>query len=158
MIRPPHSPHSPRSGYTLLELLVGVVLIGILSGLAFPRMEGAMQLIRVRSALRRLTVDLHLARMLAVREGRPVDVDLVSAPDRCVILYRIAPRDPVATPLVRTMAPDFPGLCLRHNGGARLSFDPRGMARSGGKAFIAAAGAAVDTVVVSFAGRIRRTD
>lgn len=149
------APLHPPLGYTLVELLTVVTLVGILSAAAVPSLRGSIDQIRVQSLVRRLTGDLHLARMLAVREGRSVDLLLTSSGDGCVSAYRIARRGIPADPLVRPVGRESPGVCLIHNGRPRLTFDPRGMARTGGKRFTVRAGEASDSVVVSFAGRIR---
>lgn len=148
--RPP-----PPAGYTLVELLTVVTLVGLLSSAAVPSLGGALDGLRVQSLVRRLTGDLHLARLLAVRDGRAVDVLFLSEPGGCVARYRIDRRARPAAPLVREMGVEAPAVCLTHNGGARLTFDPRGMARSGGRRLTVRSGVAADTVVVSFAGRIR---
>lgn len=76
---------SRRGGFTLVELLFAIVLIGILSGLAVPSLRGFTAKMRLQSALEQITADLYYARTLAVRSGRPVVLrfNQMSSSPRC---------------------------------------------------------------------------
>ncbi|MFP8833476.1 Tfp pilus assembly protein FimT/FimU [Hydrogenophaga sp. XSHU_21] len=67
---------APRraAGFTLVELMVVVALLGILLGLAAPSFSGALQRQRERSTAQELHDALELGRAEAIRLGRPVVV------------------------------------------------------------------------------------
>ena len=58
-------------GFTLVELTLVIVLVGILVALAAPNLAGYVRRTRVDGALNELTGDIAYTRMLAVRSGRP---------------------------------------------------------------------------------------
>lgn len=68
-----------RRGYTIIELLIVMVIIGVLAGLAYVKMVPGLQRGRVRSAASLLAGDLQYAQILAARNREPivftVDID-----------------------------------------------------------------------------------
>jgi prepilin-type N-terminal cleavage/methylation domain-containing protein len=58
MIRPRKNVPTNRSGFTLLELAVALVIIGVLASLVAPRFAQSMTANRAEMAARRLTADL----------------------------------------------------------------------------------------------------
>jgi prepilin-type N-terminal cleavage/methylation domain-containing protein len=155
---PPVPATARRSrGYTLIELITVMVLIGVMSSLAVPSLRGTIELTRVRSGLDRVTADLYYARMLAASEGVTVDVQFFHARGRCVSHYEIRRRQPRSIYKTTRLGPELLGLCLTHSGDDDLAFNARGMLIPPGKSmFIRYAGRA-DSVIISIAGRVRRT-
>jgi type IV fimbrial biogenesis protein FimT len=70
------NPHLPsarsRDGYTLAELLVVIVVIGILTAIAAPALGNWMTQFRVDRAASQLATDLQRTRMEAIRSGTTV--------------------------------------------------------------------------------------
>lgn len=66
---------SSARGFTLIELVTVVALLGLLASLAAPGMRSLIQAQRLRSASYDLTADLILARSEALKRG--TDVELV---------------------------------------------------------------------------------
>lgn len=145
------------SGVTLIELLIVLVLLGLLAGLAVPSLTRLAASLRSQGALDRLVADLNLARILAVREGRTVELRLAAGADGCVHSYSLRRRDPPSTLKAVELASELPGLCLRHGGNAVIAFNSRGLVRSGAQTLWVQHGARADSVVISFAGRVRRS-
>lgn len=64
-------PHRPsEGGYTLVEALVVVALIGLISLVTVPNFVGYMRANRLRAELRQLNVDIRSARQNAVTKNR----------------------------------------------------------------------------------------
>lgn len=61
----------PAAGFTLVELLMVVVVIGIIAGVSAPTFRGYMQDQKLSAASRDLISNLRFARLRAVNEGNP---------------------------------------------------------------------------------------
>ena len=61
-------------GFTLMEMMIVVVVIGIVAGLAVPSFLSYMPKLRVKAAAREIVSELRLARSKAVSERRPFGV------------------------------------------------------------------------------------
>lgn len=53
-------------GFTLLELMITVVIIGIVAGMAVPRFGPVYDRLKMRTAVREITSDFRLARSMAI--------------------------------------------------------------------------------------------
>lgn len=76
-MRTPHArtPRIARSGgFTLIELVVAMALAAVAAAIALPSLAALIERDRNTEALHRLTVSLALARISAIRQGRPVSV------------------------------------------------------------------------------------
>ena len=58
------------AGITMIELMITVVIISIVSGMAVPRFQKAVERMKFRSAERAMTSTLRLARSLSVSEKK----------------------------------------------------------------------------------------
>jgi len=74
MTHPRIRPAPRRSGYTLIEIVIVLLIVGILAALAVPRMDGWLGVSRLESAMNGFRGDVAYARTLALRSGRPVIV------------------------------------------------------------------------------------
>lgn len=61
-------------GFTLIELMITVALLGILATLALPAFQGSMDRQRIQSAANSLSVAFATARSESVKRGRTVSV------------------------------------------------------------------------------------
>jgi prepilin-type N-terminal cleavage/methylation domain-containing protein len=152
-------PSRRARGYSLLELMTVIVVIGIVLAFAVPSIERTLQLIRARGALNQVSGAIFRTRMEAVREGRTVELVLSSDPELCLRGYVVRPRgDPVPRPRV-DLARDLRGLCLRHGRSPRdsvIGFNSRGMLKGNNASFWYTDPGIPDRLVISIAGRVRR--
>ena len=66
-------------GYTIIELLLVMIIIGVLAGITYVRMAPTLEGARVRGAASLLAGDLQYAQVLAARRRLPVVVSVNSA-------------------------------------------------------------------------------
>lgn len=78
----------PRAGYTVIELLLVMIIIGVLAGITYMRMAPTLDRARVRGAASILAGDLQYAQVLAARQRLPVVVAVNSG----ALTYQIADR------------------------------------------------------------------
>ena len=60
-----------KSGFSLIEMMVVVALIGLMAAIAVPSFRGLMQKGRLKAAGREITMDLLLERASAISSGNP---------------------------------------------------------------------------------------
>jgi type II secretory pathway pseudopilin PulG len=68
-----------RAGFTILEAVLGVVVLGILLALAVPRIDTGLRRARLQSASAELATAHFLARTAAMRYGRPAQLHIDAA-------------------------------------------------------------------------------
>jgi prepilin-type N-terminal cleavage/methylation domain-containing protein len=75
MNAPPVAAHPRlRAGFTLVETMIVLVLMGVLMGMMAPRMNEYFNRLKVDAAVDQLVTDVSFARMLAVRQGMAVEM------------------------------------------------------------------------------------
>lgn len=67
---------SRRAGFTLIELMIVVVIMGAVTLIAFPRIQSTYQASALRGARNRLVTVYAAARAAAVQTNRPVRVHI----------------------------------------------------------------------------------
>lgn len=154
--------NSPRArlretrGYSVLELMVVVLLIGILASLATPAMNTWVNRTRTTGALNRINSDVAYARVYAVREARSVWVQIGDDGRYSVDTLNASG---VPAPLRSVdLRVDHPELSTQGTTATQLRFNARGLAQgmTGAQYFKVAAGGARDSLFVSPAGRTYR--
>jgi len=65
-----------RRGFTLLELLIVLLIVGMVAGLMAPAFSGGLVNMRLKAAAQRLAASLRYARSLAVAHKETVQVEL----------------------------------------------------------------------------------
>lgn len=146
-----------RRGFTLPEMLMVVVIMGIMAAMAGPRLVRWVQTTSQRSAANQLVADLGRARALAAREGRTVSLRLVST-----TTYQLTIDTPAGAAETQIKQVDL----SRTNRattfvtpvGSRIAFDSRGLYRadSGTNELVVQRGTLRDTVRVTQVGRPSR--
>ena len=75
-----------RRGFSLLEMLVVLVLIGLMAGLAFPALGHLSDSLKFRQQTHRLAAIVRYARLLAISRNRTVHLRLDRQTDQAVFL------------------------------------------------------------------------
>jgi prepilin-type N-terminal cleavage/methylation domain-containing protein len=117
-----------RGGFTLTELMMVVVIIGLMAAMAGPRMMRWVQTIGQRGAVNQLAGDLAFARIHAVRQGATVSFRIDDEDT-----YRVTVDDANGnvTRTLRTvnLRQVYRGATLSPASG-RIAFDSRGVLRA----------------------------
>jgi type IV fimbrial biogenesis protein FimT len=138
----------PDNGYTVVELLVVLTIVGVLMSIAIPRVALLLDRIAVDSAASDVQASLSLARSLALAGGIPVAVEVDSQSGVVRIRRggeRLQSRNVGQLHQVRLVA-------TRDS----LTYDPRGLGRGAANlSIVIRRGAAAETVFISRLGRVR---
>ena len=153
---PTPGPSRPR-GVTLPELVFVLAIVAILSSIAVPSLNRYVDQLQVRGALDRVVAELYRARMLAVEHGTTARVVLSPGPGQCIGHLRtlVGTDAQLLRPL--TVPLEVGSVCLRHNGDSVIIFNSRGMLRPPARSIFAVDAPGADSVVLSIAGRVRRS-
>ena len=137
-----------KSGYTLPEVALALVIAGLLLGIALPRLTALKQEVAIEQAAQALVSAHRRARTLAVASGHPA---ILSVADRSLRITRSG----AAQPHWLATGPLEQGVAI--TGTPRdLTFSPLGITTGLSNAtFTLTLGSATRSVVVSRLGRIR---
>ena len=146
-----------RRGFSVIELLVVFVIIGIVAAFGIPRIRGALQKSNVRSAKVALGTLVVKARAAAVARGCNATVTLTSGPTGTVAISVCDVNSGGTTILggVDSLAARFNVTMTPSTG--TLQFDPRGL--SVGYASLTvrlASSTTTDSVIVNPLGQVMR--
>lgn len=149
-----HGRHRSDAGFTAIELVVVLVLMGIVAALAQPAMGGYVNRNKTRRALDRVAGDVAMARMLAIRSGNRAVVEVTGA-DSYRIWVEGSPADTVRRV---SLASDYAGIALQApTANGRLVFNSRGLLLTPGTGVLTArVGGLTDTLRITAAGRVYR--
>lgn len=142
-------------GYTLIEMMVAVALLGVMLALAAPRLEGLTRANRLRAAIDRVSSDLTLARLSAVREGRQASLRIDDQGRRYTVTIDNADGTAASTLKTVVVNTEYKGVTLDPQA-AQVSFDSRGMWRSGATSIRAIRDGRGATLTITGVGRINR--
>lgn len=152
-------PRLDRGGYSLIELLTVLVIVGIATQLAVPSVSGMLRTWRSKQAASQVTADLAYARMLAIRSGAGASVVFLGS-DEYRVEEGVAPATVTARKTVDLQDEFGPVVVQRPAGVDVIVFNPRGMATSGAGVFVVQSSSSgtmrQDTLWVSVLGMVRR--
>jgi type IV fimbrial biogenesis protein FimT len=143
-----------RSGYSLVELLIVLMIAALVLALATPKMVSFTRYLTSRSATSQVVGDLALARSTAVRNGRSASLRIASASAYSVTL------DADNGSVMRTVKSVTIDGAARGVSlgtvGTQITFDSRGMRRNTTQSLIVTRTGGADTVTVTIVGRVYR--
>jgi prepilin-type N-terminal cleavage/methylation domain-containing protein len=113
-------------GFTIVELLIGAMIVAILGAVAAPQFTGLLRSFRLNGAVKVIWGDLHKARLMAIKENRTIRVDFTSN------AYDIVRVDTAEVVFRRNLATDYPGITVSIQDDT-ISFGSTGTAGSGSK-------------------------
>lgn len=125
-----YHPPRGRGGFSLAEILIVLVIMGIAMAMAVPRLRGMVRTSSIQGALNRVAGDLSYARIRAIRTGARTQVSIASDGKSYTVVEDPAGATPVTRKTVNLKL-DYPDLVLSPAPGV-VSFDSRGMLRAGG--------------------------
>jgi Tfp pilus assembly protein FimT len=140
-----------RSGATLIDLVITVLVMGILAAVAAPRFASALARLQAEAGARRVAGDLNYARRVAIQTSRQTTVAFRTSPagyDMTAVDDPAYPGQAYSVDLSAVGA----GLALQSavfNGGATIHYNAYGRPLVGGAALT------TGTVVVSVGGQTR---
>ena len=140
-------------GFSLVEMLTVLVLVGIVSGLAAPSLSGYVQRHKARRALDQIAADVALARISAVRSGQRSFLTFSGASR-----YRVEVVAQGETAVREVgLETDYAGVVVIPPAG-RLEFNSRGLLVSdlGDGYIVVAVGETRDSLMLTPAGRLYR--
>ena len=116
---------NPR-GFTLVELLIALMIMGIIAAIAVPRFSGLMKIYKLTNAAMVVWLDLHRAKMMAIKQGKSMRVDFTATS------YNIVHVDTAAVVLSRNLSVDYPSITFNTTATTpSVSFGSTGTANGG---------------------------
>jgi prepilin-type N-terminal cleavage/methylation domain-containing protein len=134
-------------GFTLVELLICIMVIGIIGAVAAPQFGGILRAYRLNGATKVVWGDLHKARLTAIKENRNIRVDFVGTS------YNFVRVETGQVVFSRNLAADYPGITISISNDT-VTFGSTGTAGGGGKTIQVQGSGGPKTFTILTTGRI----
>ena len=120
---------TPESGFTFVELMLVLIIMGLVAATAVPQFRGLMQNYKLTNAARVVWLDLYRARMRAIKERRTMRVDF-TATAYTIYRVRVAPETQDTPVFSRNLSGAYSGTTFDTGYLASVSFGSTGTADS----------------------------
>ena len=137
-------------GFTLVELLISAMVIGIVTAFVAPQFGSTLRVYRLNGATKVVWGDLHKARLMAIKENRSIRVDFTGTSYN---IFRVRPGLPDEIAFSRNLAVDYPGTTVNISNGT-VTFGSTGTAGFGGKTVEVQNSVGTKTFTILTTGRI----
>lgn len=135
-----------RKGFSLIELLIVIALIGILSIIAVPQINTIINKYRLTGATRLVWGDLQNARLTALKENQSIRVDFNSS------TYSFVRVSTSTTIFTRSLGNEYPNITVALQGGGSITFSSTGQTTAATVNVQGSSG--TKTLSISWTGRI----
>jgi len=140
-----------RKGFTLIETVVVMAIIGIVSAIAIPQMGTLMDRYRLNGAARLIWADLQNARMTAIKENRSIRAEF----DFLAHTYSFFRVETGETILTRNLNGEYPTISAYKTNGGSITFTSTGETLNNVNASVITLGpSASKTIEIKETGRI----
>jgi prepilin-type N-terminal cleavage/methylation domain-containing protein len=151
-LKPPVAPSlRRREGFTLIEALVVIAIIGVVSMIAVPQMGILVDRYRLDGAARLIWADLQNARITAIKENRSIRAEF----DFLAHSYSVTRVDTGETILTRNLNGDYPTISAYKTNGGSITFTSSGLTLNNVNTSVITLGpSASKTIEIKETGRI----
>jgi prepilin-type N-terminal cleavage/methylation domain-containing protein len=134
-------------GFTLVEVLIGAMIIAIIAAFAAPQFGSTFRAYRLSGATKVVWGDLHKARLMAIKENRNIRVDFSGTS------YTIVRVNTGEVAFSRNLMANYPGVAVSIQDNM-VTFGSTGTAGAGGKTVQVQNSAGTKAFTILTTGRI----